>query len=347
VSRRLALTASIAVIAAVAAPAGASAATIDEYAIYHGDPGVNTVTVSFDGVSATITDPAGISVDPFAPCTPISGTSATCTDGQGYAFRLDTGDDTWTYTGGAPALGIAAYRVFQVHGEGGSDVINGSPYRDELTASGYEPDPTGHDQIYGHGGEDSLGDDDGTSNRLEGGPGDDHIKMGNVGKAANTLLGGPGKDFMLGGDGVDTVNGEDGNDDVYGGDGDDLVLGGPGNDGVEGGGGTDVADGGPGDDGVQASFHGGGCSPDTLIGGTGRDSLYAACGVPTLKMRDGAKDTARCLPKVTRAIVQRDQIDELEGGACARKTKKSCKKKARKGAAAAAKKKCRKKGKGR
>ena len=64
-------------------------------------------------------------------------------------------------------------------------------------------------------------------------------------------------------------------------------------------------------------------------------------------MRDGAKDKARCLPKVTTATVQRDPTDEVTGGACERKSK-GCKKKGKKGAAAAkGRKKCRKKGRGR
>ncbi len=318
--------------AAVLMTAGAGsaqAATMENYGRYSGDPGVNNVTASFDGTNTTFSDTAGIALDPDATqpdqgaCTSLSPTSVRCAYPHGYGLSLESGDDSFTYVGGAPPLSTPDGRLFSVEGGDGVDVLNGSPYRDLFHGDGDfdgTPDPAGNDQLFGHGGDDELRDRDGSSNRFDGGP---------------------GEDLVIGSDGADMIDGGDGEDLLTGADGPDLVRGGAGKDDVEGGGGKDVADGGAGNDVVQASFHGGGCSTDTLIGGAGRDSLYAACGVPTLKLRDGERDAGGCLPAVRNPTIEADKkLDVLTGGACARKQKK-CKKKAKKGAFAA--KKCRKK----
>ncbi len=355
--RRRTAIASLAALAliAVAAPGPASAGTMYRYGSYDGDAGVNAVTASFDGTWTTLSDPAGITLTEDATypgegdCVFISATSVRCAYAHGYSLSLDGSNDSFTYIGAAPPGGSST-EFFRIDGGAGADVLNGSPYKDRLTGDGLSVnsdlvnDPAGNDQLFGNGGDDDLHDNDGSSNRIEGGAGVDRTYIGE-GKAANTILGGPGDDWLLGGGGNETIDGEDGADNINGGDGDDQVRGGPGKDDVEGGGDDDVTDGGAGDDAVSASFHGGGCHTDTLIGGAGRDDLYAACGVPTLKLRDGTKDEARCLPKVTTATVDRDKIDEVTGGACERKSK-GCKKKAKKRSTATAagkKKKCRKK----
>lgn len=339
--------------ALAAAPSLAAAGTMRGYGTYDGDPGVNTVTASFDGTAVTLSDSAGITLTAEATfpgegdCSFVSASTVSCAYPR-FRLGLEGSDDSFTYVGGAPPRS-ASDKLFVVEGGAGADTLNGSPYGDDLTGDGLDVngypvvDPAGNDRLFGNGGDDDFHDDDGSANRIEGGAGADRTYLGE-GKAANVILGGPGDDILSGGGGAETLDGEDGADDINGGNGNDQVRGGPGKDDVEGGGDDDVTDGGPGDDAVSASFHGGGCHTDTLIGGAGRDDLYVACGVPTLKMRDGTKDKARCLPKVTTATVERDAVDEVTGGACERKAK-GCKKKGKKGTSAAKKKKkCRKKG---
>ncbi len=313
-----------------AAPGQAGAATMQGYGNYDGDLGVNNVTTSFDGVFTTFTDSAGIVLNPDATepdrgaCASLSGTSVRCAYPHGYGLSLDAGNDTFTYVGGAPPLSTPDGRLFTVQGGDGVDILRGSPYRDLLNGDGdldHSPDPAGNDQLFGLGGDDELRDEDGSSNTFDGGPGIDKI---------------------IGSNGADTIDGGDGDDLLAGSEGDDLVRGSAGDDDVEGGGGKDVADGGAGNDLVEASFHGSGCGfPDTLIGGAGKDSVYAACAAPAiLKLRDGEKDTGRCLPAVKAATVEFDKrLDAVEGGACERKSCGKGKKRNAKGGASVAKKK--------
>jgi hypothetical protein len=167
------------------------------------------------------------------------------------------------------------------------------------------------------------GDDDLTNNlriggRLEGGPGDDTIRGGELDGADDTLEGGGGNDTLLGGGGRDELNGDGGRDELNGGAGDDLMTdnagaerdtfeGGPGNldqvwyrgrrgavrvDLARGRGGAsgerDVlrgvehATGGAGDDTLigdgGANVLNGGRGGDRIHGGGGRDSLTAENG---------------------------------------------------------------------
>ena len=161
---------------------------------------------------------------------------------------------------------------------------------------------------------DYLGDG---ANTVDGAGGADIIK-GDAAGGKGSIKGGAGVDYITGGKGPERIEGGAGNDTLNGGFGRDVVLGGAGNDSVEGGPDKDVADGGPGNDFVQASFHGGCGGPDTFIGGPGRDKLYVYCGVPTVKFRDGAKDTGSCTKRVKPAKLQVDKVDRLKGG-CARK----------------------------
>ena len=52
----------LATAALAVAPALAAAGTMRSYGTYDGDPGVNTVTASFDGTSVTLSDSAGITL---------------------------------------------------------------------------------------------------------------------------------------------------------------------------------------------------------------------------------------------------------------------------------------------
>ena len=102
----------------------------------------------------------------------------------------------------------------------------------------------------------------GSTSRLYGGAGDDHLTA----KGANSILdGGPGNDTLIGSGGIP----------MFGGPGDDHIVvddrvtghrieGGSGNDLIEGGGGPDTIFGGPGD--------------DTIYGGNGDDVIYTGPG---------------------------------------------------------------------
>jgi Ca2+-binding RTX toxin-like protein len=121
---------------------------------------------------------------------------------------------------------------------------------------------------------------------LQGGTGDDVINAAGLGdfsllgRSAPTLLGGggknsivgsPGPDFISadGAEGADTINGGAGNDTIQSGGGADSVLGGEGNDNiVDGGEGKDTIDAGDGNDTINA-----GAGADSVIGGIGNDLI--------------------------------------------------------------------------
>jgi Ca2+-binding RTX toxin-like protein len=334
---------------AVLVPAAASATgTMSDYGTFYAAPGdVDNIVVTADGTYVTITDSAGVYASPESlnvgsgDCQVVNANAVKCT--RPY-YNIDLGDmnDTFSYGGGAFPVSSNFPQQFVVSGGAGSDQINGSPYSDDLDgSSNSSSDPNGNDTVLGNDGNDLITDSDGTANTLDGGPGDDKVEAN--GTAPASLNGGPGNDFVIGGAGNDVASGGDGDDDVSGGDGADTVLGDAGNDSVEGNPGQDTADGGPGRDSVQDSFHGGCGGPDTLIGGPGPDSFYVACGIPTLKMRDGTADTGECLKAVTTATKDFDPIDKAHGGACQTFIKVCKKKKKGKKASVAKKKKCKRK----
>jgi len=105
---------------------------------------------------------------------------------------------------------------------------------------------------------------------LEGGPGDDFIHGGN---GKDEIEGDEGDDCLFGGTGKDDIEGDDGNDIIDGGDqadeldgdaGDDFIVGGNGPDDIEGGDGDDVITGGSGPDEID-----GGDNDTTPPGGPG------------------------------------------------------------------------------
>ncbi len=306
--------------AVACAPASAGVFT----GVYQANPGeVNHVVVSFDGTHTTLRDSAGArlenpdpAADPAYTCVEVDANTIRCPD-FGIPIELGDGDDSYAYTGPAPtAPGSDA--GFQVSGGAGNDTLTASPYGDNLDGSDNKgPYPLDNDRITGSAARDSIYLGDG-ANTVDGAGGADIIK-GEAASGNGTVKGGAGVDYITGGKGPDRIEGGAGNDTLNGGFGRDVVLGGAGNDSVEGGPGRDVADGGPGNDFVQASFHGGCGGPDTFIGGTGRDKLYVYCGVPTVKFRDGAKDTGSCTKKVKPAKLQVDKVDRLKGGCAPKK----------------------------
>lgn len=100
-----------------------------------------------------------------------------------------------------------------------------------------------------------------TSNRFDGGGGDDVI---NAGKGNDTVTGGLGNDSLAGG--ID-------NDRLFGGAGDDLMWGGSEHDRLHGGTGDDILEGGRGNDALWGDL-----GADVLRGDAGRDRLYGGKG---------------------------------------------------------------------
>jgi Ca2+-binding RTX toxin-like protein len=121
----------------------------------------------------------------------------------------------------------------------------------------------GHDMITVHGAV-SLGA------RLLGGNGRD------------TLVGGSGASYLEGGNGADTLTGGSANDELDGGNGKDVLLGMLGNDTLLGGNGRDTLDGGEGDDSLT-----GGRARDSVTGGVGADAFNGDLAVEVLDEVEG------------------------------------------------------------
>ena len=97
---------------------------------------------------------------------------------------------------------------------------------------------------------------------VEGGAGDDQI------------TGGETSESLGGGDGSDQLDGLAGSDSISGGAGNDTIRGGDGNDTILDGAGVDWMDGGAGDDLFQLDLRAGFGPGETVIGGTGIDSVW-------------------------------------------------------------------------
>jgi Ca2+-binding RTX toxin-like protein len=123
---------------------------------------------------------------------------------------------------------------------------------------------------------------EGTVERVIGGSGKDHL-MGN--ERANILIGGPGDDRLEGGAGNDTLEGGAAGDVLEAGPGDDVLNGGTeddSGDALYGREGDDRLDGGPGPDWLY-----GGDNQDTLLGGDGNDIILE--GGPGADFLDGGR----------------------------------------------------------
>jgi Ca2+-binding RTX toxin-like protein len=105
--------------------------------------------------------------------------------------------------------------VHDVTGSRYDDVLLGTDASDEFESS------AGSDRVEGRGGNDFISDSN--SNATTSKPQDE---LGTT----NTLLGGPGNDFIQCGSGDDEIRGGSGNDNLSGGYGVDRISGGPGND---------------------------------------------------------------------------------------------------------------------
>ena len=92
------------------------------------------------------------------------------------------------------------------------------------------------------------------------------------------LLGGPGRDRVIGGLAIDLLDGAGSGDSLIGAGGEDILVGGPGADNLSGGGANDVLQGGAG--------------PDKLRGGGGRDLCRGGGGIDHAK----SCELARSIP---------------------------------------------------
>lgn len=134
----------------------------------------------------------------------------------------------------------------QLLGNSGNDTLYGDDGDDPLLAGQWGSDiiegGAGNDFLYGDGIYEFQGEffvnlfDDGASDILRGGDGDDQLDAGagddvlDGGAGADTLFAGAGNDVLSGGDGNDQLVGDGGDDQLGGGSGDDTLLGEAGND---------------------------------------------------------------------------------------------------------------------
>ncbi|PWK30688.1 calcium-binding protein [Cupriavidus plantarum] len=95
---------------------------------------------------------------------------------------------------------------------------------------------------------------------------------------ARSLLGGAGRDTIIGFSGVDVIAGQSGDDALYGRAGNDRIEGGDGDDHLYGEIGSDVLVGGAGDDTLEGDADGATAGDDELYGGDGQDTLWGRNG---------------------------------------------------------------------
>jgi Ca2+-binding RTX toxin-like protein len=204
------------------------------------------------------------------------------------------------------------------------DLLLGRDGCDEVHADEPDDSGTGIDVVFGGPGDRTDG---GLCDHLFGGDGGD-LTVGNdfTLKLGNLIFGGPGRDEIRSGEGIDVLFGGTEGDDIGAGEGfllslhhgdftidlGDLVFGGPGNDTIAGDGagetGIDVLFGGPNDDTIDAGDGGdlhvggssgdfdltlgnlvfGGDGADTITAGLGIDVLFGGIGDDTLSGGDGA-----------------------------------------------------------
>ena len=287
----LALSLSLGLLGALAAPAATHAATLGPATIDSVDS-VSYVAAAGEANRLVVQPgPAGTVsfVDPGATITPLD---ATCVTVSAHEARCDAalvpalnislgdGDDSATVdvnkpgvlsgdagndllTGGDGAESLLGGDGDDVlEGRGGADLLSGAAGRDRVTYAGRTAPVTVDLTTTTTGQEGQAGEHDTVASDVErviGGAGNDRI-IGNV--AANQLDGGAGND---------TIEGRDGNDSLAGTNGDDTLDGGAGNDFVDGGGGN-----------------------DRLTGGSGADNMHGGPGNDSLRDRDGSVDQLDC-----------------------------------------------------
>lgn len=166
-------------------------------------------------------------------------------------------------------------------GLGGADTIDGRGGADVICADEDFEPGTDGGSILGGRGRDRLIGDSGEDDLFGGGGGDKII----AGAGNDVLEGQADDDELSGGDGIDVLLGAGGDDTLAAGDGADNLDGDVGADRLLGGGGNDQANGGPGTDQLE-----GGSGDDRLQGGDDRDDLEGDGGSDRLN-GGAARDT--------------------------------------------------------
>jgi Ca2+-binding RTX toxin-like protein len=242
--------------------------------LFNGVSGVETLTISIDGVTLNLTTAIANGTVTF------NGAGVYQINGSGQIVRIGGGATSTTVgtltinvpytsvslagTGNttSPGLWYEYYVNTQpnnvVAADGGNDLLYGGD-GDDVILSG-----NGLDTLYGDAGNDSL--------------------SGEIG--ADTLYGGDGLDTLFGGADQDDLFGDAGNDSLFGGDSFDDLFGGLGDDLLDGGADADNLTGDDGNDTLLgaggADWLYGGLGNDSLSGGTEDDFLYGGDGADTL-----------------------------------------------------------------
>ena len=270
--------------------------------LFNGVSGVETLTISIDGVAQNLTTAIANGTVTF------NGAGIYQINGAGQIVRIGSGTTSATvgtlninvpYTsislaGTGTTTSAGMWYEYYVNTQpnnvtaatGGNDVLSGGDGNDVLFGG------NGQDDLSGDAGNDSLSGGDG-ADTLNGGLGADTLDGGADadvlygGDDNDSLIGGDGADTLFGGAGADQIDGGNGNDVLHGDAGNDSVFGGTGADTLYGGLGNDVLSGGTdddqifGDDGVDVLV--GDMGNDLLNGGAGADQLFGGDGNDTLQ----------------------------------------------------------------
>jgi hypothetical protein len=261
-----------AIVAALALPSAASAATVSltggvaTFAATAGE--ANHVTVSRVSGYLLFDDSGVTSMTAGAGCSPAGTQKVACPELGVTAISADLGDGndylyeyTTFYGVSLPTTVFAGAGTDYVRTSGGADTISGG---------------AGADNLGGGGGDDTIDGNEG-ADVVSGGSGTDTVTYSTrTAPVTVTLADGLANDGEAGeGDKLDAtvevVDGGDGDDHLTGGDAANELVGGAGADTLAGAGGDDLLD-----------------------GGSGVDSYDGGAGVDTLKARDGEVETVAC-----------------------------------------------------
>jgi Ca2+-binding RTX toxin-like protein len=319
------LAAALLAVAVVPAAASAGTASVLRNTLrYHAATGeTNSVAVLEAGADFWVID-LDSPVSAGVGCTSRSASVAVCAGAgvEGLFVSLGDGNDEVANSTALLAVlrgGAGNDRLLgglvgnELHGDAGDDVLEGGP-GDDLVAGGIgadeiHGDPIGTDPDRGgldltsykfrtngvrvtpddvaNDGEPGEGDNVFSDVEIvEGGQGDDRLRMANV--FFGGLLGGPGDDVLVGTTSrnfLEVLFGDAGNDVLRSGPTDAIASGGRGDDVLRMGSGSDAAWGDRGRDLVQGQD-----GPDTLYGGLGHDRLVGGEGRDTLFAHDRRLD---------------------------------------------------------
>jgi Ca2+-binding RTX toxin-like protein len=311
------------VAAGLAAPAAASAATVQKVGtdlLVIADSGEhNRLTVSHSGSLVTVHD-NGADLDIAGAGCFADGDDIACADAGLVRVNVDVGNLTNEVAVSAP------YEV-TINGSGGSTnefdatgatsaTLHGGPGEDELIGSEGDDEIDGgaaDDTIVGSGGADEVHGDGGldtysyvgsspvvvTLDDLanDGEPGEND----NIHSSVDRVVGTSGNDEITGSPLPNWIEGNGGNDTLRGGDGQDEIDGGSGQDTIEGGDGEDILHGGSFGDTID-----GGRDDDELYGDDGADRLDGGGGGDVISGGTSGNDTVDYTDRISGVTVDLD-----------------------------------------